>query len=80
MIHIILNLFFFLFVPQLEESGIKPRPGSDVSNINAPSPPHKVQWEHITSPAYTYWGLLTPAGDECNDLTSSFSDKYTLGI
>uniref|UniRef100_A0A3Q3MNM1 MAP/microtubule affinity-regulating kinase 3 n=1 Tax=Labrus bergylta TaxID=56723 RepID=A0A3Q3MNM1_9LABR len=28
---------------ELEESGIKPRPGSDVSNINAPSPPHKVQ-------------------------------------
>ncbi|XP_030286953.1 serine/threonine-protein kinase MARK2 isoform X8 [Sparus aurata] len=28
---------------ELDESGIKPRPGSDVSNINAPSPPHKVQ-------------------------------------
>ncbi|KAM8882636.1 serine/threonine-protein kinase MARK2 isoform 8-T8 [Synchiropus picturatus] len=28
---------------ELEEGGIKPRPGSDVSNINAPSPPHKVQ-------------------------------------
>ncbi|XP_077444472.1 serine/threonine-protein kinase MARK2-like isoform X5 [Stigmatopora argus] len=28
---------------ELEESGIKPRPGSDVSNINVPSPPHKVQ-------------------------------------
>ncbi|XP_059211593.1 serine/threonine-protein kinase MARK2 isoform X6 [Centropristis striata] len=28
---------------ELDEGGIKPRPGSDVSNINAPSPPHKVQ-------------------------------------
>ncbi|XP_034532235.1 serine/threonine-protein kinase MARK2 isoform X23 [Notolabrus celidotus] len=28
---------------ELDESGIKPRPGSDVSNINAPSQPHKVQ-------------------------------------
>ncbi|XP_034712389.1 serine/threonine-protein kinase MARK2 isoform X3 [Etheostoma cragini] len=28
---------------ELDESGIKPRPGTDVSNINAPSPPHKVQ-------------------------------------
>ncbi|XP_051912896.1 serine/threonine-protein kinase MARK2 isoform X12 [Hippocampus zosterae] len=28
---------------ELEEGGIKARPGSDVSNINAPSPPHKVQ-------------------------------------
>ncbi|XP_058481735.1 serine/threonine-protein kinase MARK2 isoform X15 [Solea solea] len=28
---------------ELEEGGIKPRPGSDVSNIKAPSPPHKVQ-------------------------------------
>ncbi|XP_054457795.1 serine/threonine-protein kinase MARK2 isoform X6 [Anoplopoma fimbria] len=28
---------------ELDESGIKPRPGCDVSNINAPSPPHKVQ-------------------------------------
>ncbi|KAI3376538.1 hypothetical protein L3Q82_016986, partial [Scortum barcoo] len=28
---------------ELDESGIKPRPGSDVSTINAPSPPHKVQ-------------------------------------
>ncbi|XP_034471476.1 serine/threonine-protein kinase MARK2 isoform X2 [Hippoglossus hippoglossus] len=28
---------------ELDEVGIKPRPGSDVSNINAPSPPHKVQ-------------------------------------
>uniref|UniRef100_A0A8C5GP20 MAP/microtubule affinity-regulating kinase 3 n=1 Tax=Gouania willdenowi TaxID=441366 RepID=A0A8C5GP20_GOUWI len=27
---------------ELDEGGIKPRPGSDVSNINAPSPPHKV--------------------------------------
>uniref|UniRef100_A0A8C5GQ61 MAP/microtubule affinity-regulating kinase 3 n=1 Tax=Gouania willdenowi TaxID=441366 RepID=A0A8C5GQ61_GOUWI len=26
---------------ELDEGGIKPRPGSDVSNINAPSPPHK---------------------------------------
>uniref|UniRef100_A0A8C3APK6 non-specific serine/threonine protein kinase n=1 Tax=Cyclopterus lumpus TaxID=8103 RepID=A0A8C3APK6_CYCLU len=26
---------------ELDESGIKPRPGCDVSNINAPSPPHK---------------------------------------
>ncbi|XP_051285523.1 serine/threonine-protein kinase MARK2 isoform X9 [Dicentrarchus labrax] len=28
---------------ELDEGCIKPRPGSDVSNINAPSPPHKVQ-------------------------------------
>ncbi|XP_053271768.1 serine/threonine-protein kinase MARK2 isoform X3 [Pleuronectes platessa] len=28
---------------ELDESGIKPRPGSDVRNINDPSPPHKVQ-------------------------------------
>ncbi|XP_063326239.1 serine/threonine-protein kinase MARK2 isoform X6 [Pelmatolapia mariae] len=28
---------------ELDEGGIKPRPGSDVSNINAPSPLHKVQ-------------------------------------
>ncbi|XP_028420495.1 serine/threonine-protein kinase MARK2 isoform X12 [Perca flavescens] len=28
---------------ELDEGGIKPRQGSDVSNINAPSPPHKVQ-------------------------------------
>ncbi|TSL34644.1 Serine/threonine-protein kinase MARK2 [Bagarius yarrelli] len=31
---------------ELDESGnmlIKPRPGSDLTNINAPSPPHKVQ-------------------------------------
>ncbi|XP_029932596.1 serine/threonine-protein kinase MARK2 isoform X1 [Myripristis murdjan] len=28
---------------ELDEGSIKPRPGSDVSNINAPSPPHKVQ-------------------------------------
>ncbi|XP_030017611.1 serine/threonine-protein kinase MARK2 isoform X9 [Sphaeramia orbicularis] len=28
---------------ELDEGFIKPRPGSDVSNINAPSPPHKVQ-------------------------------------
>ncbi|XP_057710030.1 serine/threonine-protein kinase MARK2 isoform X10 [Corythoichthys intestinalis] len=28
---------------ELDEGGIKPRPGSDVSNKNAPSPPHKVQ-------------------------------------
>ncbi|CAL8241680.1 unnamed protein product [Merluccius merluccius] len=28
---------------ELDEGLIKPRPGSDVSNINAPSPPHKVQ-------------------------------------
>uniref|UniRef100_A0A671TT60 non-specific serine/threonine protein kinase n=1 Tax=Sparus aurata TaxID=8175 RepID=A0A671TT60_SPAAU len=28
---------------ELDESGIKPRPGSDVSNINAPSPPHKTR-------------------------------------
>ncbi|XP_056298296.1 serine/threonine-protein kinase MARK2 isoform X3 [Pseudoliparis swirei] len=28
---------------ELDESGIKPRPGCDISNINAPSPPHKVQ-------------------------------------
>ncbi|XP_068164441.1 serine/threonine-protein kinase MARK2 isoform X8 [Antennarius striatus] len=28
---------------ELDEACIKPRPGSDVSNINAPSPPHKVQ-------------------------------------
>ncbi|XP_070849786.1 serine/threonine-protein kinase MARK2 isoform X11 [Chaetodon trifascialis] len=28
---------------ELEEGCIKPRPGSDVSNINAPSPSHKVQ-------------------------------------
>ncbi|CAG05733.1 unnamed protein product, partial [Tetraodon nigroviridis] len=28
---------------ELEEGCIKPRPGSEVSNINAPSPPHKVQ-------------------------------------
>ncbi|XP_077356610.1 serine/threonine-protein kinase MARK2 isoform X9 [Festucalex cinctus] len=28
---------------ELDEGGIKARPGSDVSNINAPSPPHKVQ-------------------------------------
>nr|XP_043877549.1 serine/threonine-protein kinase MARK2 isoform X16 [Solea senegalensis] len=28
---------------ELEEGCIKPRPGSDVSNIKAPSPPHKVQ-------------------------------------
>ncbi|XP_029943289.1 serine/threonine-protein kinase MARK2 isoform X3 [Salarias fasciatus] len=27
---------------ELDEGCIKPRPGSDVSNINAPSPPHKV--------------------------------------
>lgn len=32
----------FWFFPQLDEGGIKPRPGSDVSNINAPSPLHKV--------------------------------------
>lgn len=31
------------FRHQLEEGCIKPRPGSEVSNINAPSPPHKVQ-------------------------------------
>ncbi|XP_076738019.1 serine/threonine-protein kinase MARK2 isoform X7 [Maylandia zebra] len=28
---------------ELDEGGIKPRPGSDVSNINAPPPLHKVQ-------------------------------------
>uniref|UniRef100_A0A7N8XNJ6 non-specific serine/threonine protein kinase n=1 Tax=Mastacembelus armatus TaxID=205130 RepID=A0A7N8XNJ6_9TELE len=28
---------------ELDEGCLKPRPGSDVSNINAPSPPHKVQ-------------------------------------
>ncbi|XP_072232953.1 serine/threonine-protein kinase MARK2 isoform X12 [Leuresthes tenuis] len=28
---------------ELDEGCIKPRPGCDVSNINAPSPPHKVQ-------------------------------------
>ncbi|XP_077962573.1 serine/threonine-protein kinase MARK2 isoform X17 [Gasterosteus aculeatus] len=28
---------------ELDESGIKPRPGTDVSNSNAPSLPHKVQ-------------------------------------
>ncbi|KAM7366122.1 hypothetical protein PAMP_015590 [Pampus punctatissimus] len=28
---------------ELDEGCIKPRPGTDVSNINAPSPPHKVQ-------------------------------------
>uniref|UniRef100_A0A3Q3K0G3 MAP/microtubule affinity-regulating kinase 3 n=1 Tax=Monopterus albus TaxID=43700 RepID=A0A3Q3K0G3_MONAL len=28
---------------ELDEGCIRPRPGSDVSNINAPSPPHKVQ-------------------------------------
>ncbi|XP_056156714.1 serine/threonine-protein kinase MARK2 isoform X2 [Lampris incognitus] len=28
---------------ELDEGSIKPRPGSDVSNITAPSPPHKVQ-------------------------------------
>ncbi|XP_030193925.1 serine/threonine-protein kinase MARK2 isoform X2 [Gadus morhua] len=28
---------------ELDDGLIKPRPGSDVSNINAPSPPHKVQ-------------------------------------
>ncbi|XP_060951714.1 serine/threonine-protein kinase MARK2 isoform X3 [Limanda limanda] len=28
---------------ELDESGIKPRPGSDVRNINDPSPPQKVQ-------------------------------------
>ncbi|KAM4611694.1 serine/threonine-protein kinase MARK2-like isoform 2-T2 [Polymixia lowei] len=28
---------------ELDEGSLKPRPGSDVSNINAPSPPHKVQ-------------------------------------
>lgn len=32
----------FWFFPQLDEGGIKPRPGSDVSNINAPPPLHKV--------------------------------------
>ncbi|KAM4714411.1 serine/threonine-protein kinase MARK2 isoform 7-T8 [Anableps anableps] len=28
---------------ELDELPLKPRPGSDLSNINAPSPPHKVQ-------------------------------------
>uniref|UniRef100_A0A1A8BEF0 MAP/microtubule affinity-regulating kinase 3 n=2 Tax=Nothobranchius kadleci TaxID=1051664 RepID=A0A1A8BEF0_NOTKA len=28
---------------ELDEGCLKPRPGSDLSNINAPSPPHKVQ-------------------------------------
>ncbi|XP_034020686.1 serine/threonine-protein kinase MARK2 isoform X11 [Thalassophryne amazonica] len=28
---------------ELDETSLKTRPGSDVSNINAPSPPHKVQ-------------------------------------
>lgn len=39
----ILNLTFLSLYPQLDEVCIKPRPGSDVSNVNAPSPPHKVQ-------------------------------------
>uniref|UniRef100_A0A668A8X3 non-specific serine/threonine protein kinase n=1 Tax=Myripristis murdjan TaxID=586833 RepID=A0A668A8X3_9TELE len=41
---------------ELDEGSIKPRPGSDVSNINAPSPPHKVQREHRLSLTHT----LTP--------------------
>lgn len=37
------KMCFPFSVSQLDEGGIKPRPGSDVSNINAPSPSHKVQ-------------------------------------
>lgn len=46
-----IHIFVLFLPPQLDEGCIKPRPGSDVSNINAPSPPHKVQWEHIMSSA-----------------------------
>lgn len=37
------SVTLFVCPHQLDEGCIKPRPGSDVSNINAPSPPHKVQ-------------------------------------
>uniref|UniRef100_A0A3Q1CW24 MAP/microtubule affinity-regulating kinase 3 n=1 Tax=Amphiprion ocellaris TaxID=80972 RepID=A0A3Q1CW24_AMPOC len=35
---------------ELDEGCIKPRPGSDVSNINAPSPSHKVQRSVSSNP------------------------------
>uniref|UniRef100_A0A3Q1EKG9 non-specific serine/threonine protein kinase n=1 Tax=Acanthochromis polyacanthus TaxID=80966 RepID=A0A3Q1EKG9_9TELE len=44
---------------ELDEGCIKPRPGSDVSNINAPSPPHKQQMV-VISKVCTYCDGLSP--------------------
>ncbi|XP_033962082.1 serine/threonine-protein kinase MARK2 isoform X13 [Pseudochaenichthys georgianus] len=52
---------------ELEESGIKPRPGSDVSNINAPSPPHKVQRSVSSN--------QKPQNRRTNDQGSSYSKR-----
>ncbi|XP_029310955.1 serine/threonine-protein kinase MARK2 isoform X7 [Cottoperca gobio] len=52
---------------ELDESGIKPRPGSDVSNINAPSPPHKVQRSVSSN--------QKPQNRRANDQGSSYSKR-----
>lgn len=65
------TVFLLSFLPQLDEGCIKPRPGSDVSTINAPSPTHKVQWQHIMSSA-NRWGLPIPSNDKCTDLNHTF--------
>ncbi|XP_074518157.1 serine/threonine-protein kinase MARK2 isoform X6 [Halichoeres trimaculatus] len=52
---------------ELDEGGIKPRPGSDVSNINAPSPPHKVQRSVSSN--------QKPQNRRANDQGSSYSKR-----
>ncbi|XP_061565430.1 serine/threonine-protein kinase MARK2 isoform X9 [Cololabis saira] len=56
---------------ELDESGIKPRPGSDVSNKNAPSPSHKVQRSVSSN--------QKPQNRRANDQGSSYSKRGGQG-
>ncbi|XP_051800156.1 serine/threonine-protein kinase MARK2 isoform X5 [Acanthochromis polyacanthus] len=56
---------------ELDEGCIKPRPGSDVSNINAPSPPHKVQRSVSSNPK--------PQNRRATDQGSSYSKRGGQG-
>uniref|UniRef100_A0A3P8WHG2 MAP/microtubule affinity-regulating kinase 3 n=1 Tax=Cynoglossus semilaevis TaxID=244447 RepID=A0A3P8WHG2_CYNSE len=57
---------------ELDEGCIKPRPGADVSNINAPSPPHKVKHDHIVTQLST---LRTAARPHPLFLRSSYAKR-----
>uniref|UniRef100_A0A3B5QAP0 MAP/microtubule affinity-regulating kinase 3 n=1 Tax=Xiphophorus maculatus TaxID=8083 RepID=A0A3B5QAP0_XIPMA len=52
---------------ELDELPLKPRPGSDLSNINAPSPPHKVQRSVSSNPK--------PQNRRTTDQSSSYSKR-----